>query len=145
MKRKGVSKQVMNQDKVKDTCDSCEHEIDVEIAQTIINGNLRWYKSYSCPFCGSTVEQDGEGYPPDEFRDKILESEGEWTLLLNTMNSEKARIMKVLRNTLNLSVAQVNQMLKQSPNSSITGTKIEMLWIKEKLNYADIQASVVKK
>ena len=135
----------MTQQRIRDTCDNCQCEIDMTVAQTVINRNLKWYKSYSCPFCGSASELDGDGFPPNAIRKIFLDNEGEWSISFGEQDIYKVAIMKILRQNLDLSISQVNQMLKQFPNSFISGTKTEMAWIKDIFESADIQVSLVQK
>lgn len=135
----------MTQQKIRDTCDNCKREIDITVAQTVINKNLRWYKSYSCPFCGSASELDGDGFPPDELRKVFLDNEGEWSISFKDKDISKAAIMKILRQNLDLPLSQVNQMMKQLPTCFISGTKTEMAWMKGIFEAAEIQVNLVEK
>jgi len=133
----------MTQQRIRDTCDDCKCEIDMTVAQTVINRNLKWYKSYSCPFCGSALELDGDSFPPNEIRKIFLDNEGEWSISFGEQDIYKVAIMKILRQNIDISISQVNQMLKQFPNSLISGTKTEMAWIKSIFESAGIQVSLV--
>jgi hypothetical protein len=127
---------------LKDSCDTCSKEIEVAIAQTIIHGELRWYKSYSCDHCGAVIEIDGIGFPPDEIRQKIIHGEGEWSIAFNKVNIGKASILKVLRQALDLSIAEANTALGSASSPSLTGTKTEMLWLKGFFDAAGIEISL---
>ena len=49
--------------KVEIKCDECQKNIQVTIGESVIDSSLRWYYSYQCPFCGSAVEIDDDGFP----------------------------------------------------------------------------------
>ena len=124
-------------------CSDCGNDSNMTVAQTVINGTLKWYKSYSCQSCGAAEEIDGTGFPPEEIRDKILENEGRWKILFLHQKMNKAAAMKVLRGLLNLSLAETKQMLDRLPPEPLSqGTKTEMLWIKGHLEHAGVQVEV---
>ena len=54
-----------------------------------------------------------------------------------------AKIIKILRKALNLSIKDASNLLKNFPNI-ISGTKMEMQWLKELLLNENIQSSVAK-
>ena len=66
--------------KIRVPCGDCKKAIDLYVGQQVVNRQLVWYKSYSCPHCGSAIEEDGIGMIPYESKQAILEQEGTWVL-----------------------------------------------------------------
>lgn len=125
-------------------CAECNKENKAKVDQSVVNSKLRWYLSCICNNCNSAVEMDDFGFPPAEIREKILKEEGEWELKANSTESKnKAKIIKILRKSLNLSIKDASKLLKNFPNI-ISGTKVEMQWLRELLLSEDIQSSIEK-
>jgi hypothetical protein len=129
--------------KIKELCPDCSKEIEVNIAQTVINQSLRWYTSFVCPFCGATEELDGMGFPPEEVREVILSEEGEWNLSVNSPK-EIARTLKTIRQALGLSISDAAKLLKSKPESLISGTNAEMSWLSNLLQVDGVQAEIIR-
>lgn len=135
----------MSIDRVQYQCDECEEIVAASIGQTIINSQLKWYLSYECQECNSTIELDDIGFPPNEIRQIILAEEGEWKLTANrTEIKNKAKLLKIIRQALNLSLQEVSKLFKNFPVLT-SGTKTEMQWLQQILSQESINSSVEKK
>ena len=125
-------------------CADCNHEIKARVGQAIVNSKLTWYLSYICNNCNSAVEMDDLGFPPIEIRQNILLEEGEWELEVNPAElNYKVKTIKILRQALNLSIKDASKLSKEFPKI-ISGTKVEMQWLKELLLSENIQSSINK-
>lgn len=126
-------------------CDRCQKKVKASFGQATIDSRLRWYLSYSCNHCSSTVEMDDLGFPPDEIRQKIIDEEGEWILKIGVEKlKNKAKLLKILRKALDISIQEVSKRYKNYSNI-ISGTKTEMQWLKQLLENEGIEASIDKK
>ena len=128
---------------IKDYCDNCNQKININIYQTIINHHLRWSISYICPFCNATIEFDDIGHPPEDIRQTILASEGEYQLFIKQSEFNRIRTVKVLHDALNISITEAFRILKIFPNSVVVGTKTEMIYLQELLKAEGIEADVI--
>ena len=125
-------------------CADCNHKIKARVGQAIFNSKLRWYLSYICNNCNSAVEMDDLGFPPIEIRQNILLEEGEWELEVNPAGlNYKVKTIKILRQALNLSIKEASKLSKKFPRI-ISGTKVEIQWLKELLLSKNIQSSINK-
>lgn len=123
-------------------CADCNHEIKARVGQAIINSKLTWYLSYICNNCNSAVEMDDLGFPDTEIRQKILLEEGEWQLKVNSAELEnKLKSIKIVRQAFNLSIKDASKLSKEFPKI-ISGTKVEMQWLRELLLSENIQSSI---
>ena len=126
------------------SCDNCDREINIKIHQTIIDRNLRWSISYVCPFCSIAIESDDIGYPPEDIRQIILITEGEYQLSVTQPNLNKVKAVKILRNALDISIMEASQILKLFPQPALRGTKIEMIYLQQLFKAEGIEAEILK-
>ena len=135
----------MSIDRVQYKCDECQEIVAANIGQIVINLQLKWYLSYECQECNSTIELDDIGFLPDEIRQMILAEEAEWKLIVNkTEIKNRAKLLKVIRQALNLSLQEVSNLFKKFPVLN-SGTKTEMQWLQQILSQEGINSSVEKK
>lgn len=128
---------------VQDYCHDCHKFIPFTIEQTVVNNKLRWYISYNCNFCGSSMQFDEIGLPPEEIRQQILKDEGEWEIIIKNFDKQKQTLTKSLRKTLQLSTVELHQKLKtlrENPSILHSGTKSEMEWLYIHLKSDDIES-----
>ena len=93
---------------LKGNCDTCEQEVIKNIGQTIIDRQLRFYLSYRCPFCDTTIELDEIGFPEEHFRQVFLKEQGKYQLKISfETNTDRMTAIKAVRQILQLSIAQV--------------------------------------
>jgi len=83
-----------------------------------------WYESFHCPSCGQAYEADGGPPTPDEFRQIIVQEEGEW--VLTALVKPSVETVKALRAVLSLSLLEVQQLRDRLPGEVRRGTKREM-------------------
>jgi hypothetical protein len=127
-------------------CEKCNQNINIQVAQSIYNRKLVWSVSYICPHCGNQIEEDGNGYPPKNIRELILEIEGEWNLNITNIDSKAIiTLMKTLRESLNLSLPEVLKIKEKIPGCIMTGTKFELDRLIQILEAKNIKASVSRK
>lgn len=131
---------------IKRNCTNCSAEIISDIGQNVTpNGSLRWYEAYHCPNCNADLEFDDIGIPPDYIRNLILESEGEWTLVVKSLDkSKKFDFTKVLRNLFNYSLQDAIKILSKIPGIIYQGTQAEVQWIQKHLDDYDIDSEIMR-
>jgi hypothetical protein len=124
-------------------CDRCRHGSVVRVGQTVVDGQLRWYRSFSCQHCGN-AEEDGVGFPPAELRDLLLESGGRWKLVVG--EAKRVAAIKVLRSVLGLateeSAAATLRRFSAFPVVHV-GTRTEAKWLKAHMDAAQVASQVV--
>jgi hypothetical protein len=101
-------------------CDQCGQPVE----QSFGEGGLGWHASLYCPSCGNRQAADGHLPMPAEFRQIILQDQGEWVLEATMVPS--VEMLKVLREVLHLSLSEVQQLRVQLPGEVARGTKYEM-------------------
>ena len=111
---------------VRERCRSCSSEIDVSVGQAVYDGGLVWHKGYSCPYCGSKMEEDEQGPTPNDVRCAILQQDGEWALVMEEAGSRTTTALKLLRQALNLTLGEIGALRKRLPGAVLTGTRAEM-------------------
>ncbi|AFY80208.1 hypothetical protein [Oscillatoria acuminata] len=127
-------------------CFNCEHPINMYVGQQVFGTNLGlgWYKSYSCPYCGYEIEEDGNDTTPDEIQKAVLDQEGTWLLDIEETGERAIFVVKILRKALNLSVHDAIKIKKSMPGKAIEGTKFEMNRLKQLLERQGFQSSTIK-
>lgn len=125
-------------------CDTCACSIDMDIGQSVDNGNLTWHKAYSCPHCGAQREEDGRGPTPEIIRRAILQQEGIWALAVDADMAQSVLVLKPLRQALGLSLDGVLALRRRSPRDLVSGTKSEMERLREVLVHAGVQSTVLR-
>ena len=128
----------------RDYCDECNQRININIQQAVIDYSLRWSISYLCPFCSTAIESDDIGFPPGDIRQFMLVEEGEYQLLIKSSELNKVTVVKVLRDALNISMREAFNILKLFPQSTVNGTKMEMVYLQKLLESEGIEAEVIK-
>lgn len=108
--------------------------------QSIVSGRLRWSRLISCPGC-MEVEEGGEDFPPDWFRQLLLEDDGWWDVIAKDAN--RVALMKTLKSIFNVSLDGVMAKARLFP-FVYSGTRTEAQWIKLQLEKADIASEMVK-
>lgn len=126
------------------SCDSCDATVLAEVDQTVIDGDLRWYVSLRCPNCGSAVEFDDIGLPPDEIRESLIQCDGRWDLHLERMPGDAASISQVLRSALGWSLSDSLSRLKAGTVRIYSGTRVECEWLKVRLRDVAVSSKVVR-
>ena len=125
-------------------CQSCGRELPADCNQTFIDGPLRWCCSSRCSECGSAIESDDIGFPPDEIRQRILESDGCWEVLMTHKSNLNGKLVAVLRDQLNLTLSEIAERFRNVPGVIFSGTRVEAAWIKKLLIEAGTDADIVQ-
>ena len=128
---------------IKHICNDCKQIGIITIHQTLHSfPKLNWYKSFQCSFCSSALEIDGIGFPPEEIRQLIIKDEGEYKLVVNSVKlKNKVKLLKIIHQILPLSLKQLLTLKKTFPNM-VSGTNIEMKWLKKHLFNEGIKSSI---
>jgi large subunit ribosomal protein L7/L12 len=129
------------------SCLKCKHPIKMYVGQHVLSESLRltWYKSYSCPYCGTQIEEDGNDITPAEIHKAILEQEGTWLLDIEETGERVILVVKILRKALNLSLYDAMKIKKTMPGKAIEGTKVEMNRLKQLLERQSFKSILRKK
>lgn len=114
------------------SCPRCDRTASVAVAQQILFGSkLVWSESLACSACGYRHEADDYGYPPNEYRDAILASEGVWTVVV-LPGSDRRAVASVLRGALGLELREA-VVAARSACAAISGwwkgTECEAAWL----------------
>ncbi len=81
-----------------------------------------------CAHCGNAVEEDDVGFPPDQIRSALIETQGQWSLhLLNAAHRNKAA--REMRRLLELDLNAAARLLRAPLNELWSGTEVEANWI----------------
>ena len=121
---------------------NCGHERDLSVGQAVVHQTIVWHASYSCTHCGQQCEEDGRGPAPLYIRQRILEENGRWELVVKTRTDNLARAIKVLRHSLAWSMNDVMAHKKLLPGPVLTGTQAEMEWLARLLGSEGIECSI---
>ncbi|MFC4255441.1 hypothetical protein GRI97_08380 [Altererythrobacter xixiisoli] len=119
----------------------CAHGGFAHIGQSVVFGQLRWYRSTFCPQCKPT-EEDGDGLPPEEFRRLLLNDGGYWEVRAQA-GSRPAVVIRIVKSVLGLSNAEAFAQMRQFP-TVFQGTQTEAEWVQGHLAAASISASVLE-
>ena len=111
-----------------------------KIGQTVVDGNLRWYRS-GVGKDGIVFEEVGVGMSPEYIRDYLIKKEGEWELIAGDPTN-KSMVIRVMRSVMQLKMAEASKLLKDLPGVIYSGTKVEVDWLKAKLLESDIVVEV---
>lgn len=120
---------------IKLPCPSCERPEALSIGQVNFRGKLRWFESANCDQCGLGSEADGIGLPPSKIRELLIESDGEWCVILKNVKSS-ANVLKVLKAAFSIDMKSAIALLRAENNVLFRGTKSESLWLVELLETA---------
>ena len=121
---------------IEGTCPDCGEPIEIRFGQSARHwGNdLGWWESYRCENCDSTIEVDGGGEMPEEFRRQLIEEEGLWQVSLPNDLRMNALVLKGLRAVMRLSLEDVTKMKQNPPSTIAEGTKAEMEYLRNKMS-----------
>lgn len=109
-------------------CPRCGEPNGLRIGQLARQGKLRWYETVNCANCNLRSEADGIGIAPQRLREKLIEANGVWQVIVNEPKSN-AKVVKVLRDALALEMTEAAQIAKGLPGVVYTGTKGEASWL----------------
>lgn len=135
MNKEFESGKVRYPDAIKLPCPRCGWSEALSIGQMNFRGKLRWFESANCEKCGLRSEADGVGFPPSKIRESLIESDGEWCVIMKDVRST-ASVVKVLQAALSLEMKAAIALLRAETNMVFRGTKSESLWLVELLEAA---------
>lgn len=122
-------------DAIKLPCPRCGWSATLSIGQMSFRGKLRWHESANCDKCGLRSEADGVGFPPSNIRELLINSGGEWCVIMKDVKST-ATVVKVLQAALSLDMKAAIALLRTEENVIFRGTKSESLWLVELIEAA---------
>jgi ribosomal protein L7/L12 len=114
----------------------------MSVGQSVFDKELVWHLSYSCPYCGETIELDDTGAIPDFMREEILAKEGNWNLIVLEKAERATVATKLLREAMSLSLAEAMKLKKKMPGSVFIGTKAETDRLRQRLAAVGLKASI---
>jgi hypothetical protein len=123
-------------------CGNCSKDIQMSVGQSVFDKELVWHLSYSCPYCGETIELDDTGAIPDFMREEILAKEGNWNLIVLEKAERATVATKLLREAMSLSLAEAMKLKKKMPGSVFIGTKAETDRLRQRLAAVGLKASI---
>ncbi len=105
----------------------CGSVFHINAGDSIQNGIYRWYASYHCAKCGSSVEIDGCKIDsiPDDIKSLIMKKEGAWRI---ESLAGKAKTKYVVNKILQ------DNYLDFEKGIYFTGTENQVKWLKTVLN-----------
>jgi hypothetical protein len=101
-------------------CDRCGEPAELGFGE----GGFGWWPSLYCPSCGRSCEADGGPPTPDEYRQIILQQEGEWSLVSPVPAT--VELLKTLRAVLSLSLPETQALRNRLPGTIAQSTQYEM-------------------
>lgn len=111
------------------TCRRCGRAGEVFVGQSASGGRLRYCESFHCEHCGAAFEADGGEDAPAEVRAALLAEEGTWAVVVD----RAPRVAVALRAVLGLGVAEAVALAGRLPGQVATGTRAEMLHLRDRL------------
>ncbi|RKZ69998.1 MAG: hypothetical protein DRR19_33650 [Candidatus Parabeggiatoa sp. nov. 1] len=123
-------------------CQECGKAVQLHVGQSIDVSELVWHSGYSCD-CGTQIQMDDTGVPPDEIRYEIIKAEGLWHLSIHEEGKQRLIAAKEIRTALHLPFSDLKAILKSIPGRLKSGTKAEMEWLKKCLSNKGINVEIV--
>lgn len=90
---------------------------------------------------------DDVGFLPENIRQKILQEEGEFEIVVENLKKQKQNVIKSLRQSLEISTTELYQKLKAiSGKSGVIhkGTKVEMDWLASYLQSNGVESIIIQ-
>lgn len=124
-------------------CPECGDHLKVSIGQAIYSDKLSWFRSCRCEQCGFSTEEDG--FERDvELRNKILQSEGEFLLLVDNPENRSHALVES-RQMLDITMSEVLQFRQIDSSCIASGTLVEMNWLCKRLKNNEIESHIISK
>jgi hypothetical protein len=117
-------------------CPFCGQPDHAQFGQSVAGGELRWYRSISCPTSGN-LEEDGIGSGPSDLRSELLGAYGTCSVVVE--DGGKTRALGTVKRLLELTNEEVAPLLKTYPGVPI-GTRAEADWVMGKLGAEGVKA-----
>ena len=110
-------------------CPNCGNKAEVNYADSMIDGKVRWYESQRCTICDYAKEVDGLGPLPSEMRDELIAKKGKWQLCIKAYEHKTASVLHAIQKALGLSLEEVIPYRERIPGCIADGTKTEMNYL----------------
>eukprot|EP00456_Euglypha_rotunda_P085917 TRINITY_DN86892_c0_g1_i1.p1 TRINITY_DN86892_c0_g1~~TRINITY_DN86892_c0_g1_i1.p1 ORF type:complete len:141 (-),score=15.48 TRINITY_DN86892_c0_g1_i1:183-605(-) len=120
-------------------CPFCGKAGHTSYGESIASGELRWYRSISCPTSGQNIEEDGTGVGPPILRNELLKSKGTWSVLVE--DTGKIKAAATAKRLFSLSNYDASSLLKSFPALRV-GTKAEAAWLVDALNRQGVKSEL---
>jgi hypothetical protein len=123
-------------------CPNCGEDVNAFVGQAVWPGDrLTWSKAIACRACGSAIEQDSDGIPPERVRRVLLEEKGTWHLSL-VKPSDRRLAVATLRKMFGLDLAAAAALLRSSSFELWRGTQVECSWLAKSMQNRGIETTV---
>jgi hypothetical protein len=119
-------------------CGDCGALIEARVGQALIGSELRWSQSLNCGSCGSNIEVDDTGLPPDPIREHLLTKSGCWRVVL-TRKRQRMLAIKVLRALFGWEMKRAAEHLRGADQTVWRGTQSEAMWIAHHLEKGGVE------
>ncbi|MEL6344189.1 MAG: hypothetical protein AAFV53_13800 [Myxococcota bacterium] len=86
-------------------CPECAQIATEHIQQVSALEGLSWWTRISCPMCQTVAEDGGDGYPPEDIRQRLMQAHGIWGLKI-PRQQDRHRALVCLRRTLDFSLQE---------------------------------------
>ena len=128
------------------TCYECKNTVTANVADSTYSNSYRWYLSYNCEICDTTVEFDEIGKLPGEIKNAIVGQEGLWGMILTDVKKLN-KVVFLLRNDPIFISDTAESELNNSVMTKILfkGTRNEVMWLTAKLLKKGIEGVEIKK
>ena len=123
-------------------CATCKTAGELQVWQSIRDGNLTWSEEFSCN-CGHAFEANEKGLPPMAIRKALLEA-GEYELVLTSADGRAAG-QKILKALLNVTERQSAAQLASIPAKMYVGTQVECMFVAEAMKRLGVMETRVEK
>lgn len=125
-------------------CPECLTSGRSNVGQSFAPGELVWFQSLSCSRCDQQVEVDGNGLPPEAFRNAIIKKCGQWGLWIDVSGTPKVEVCKIFRRLLSIKMEETVSLKERIPGIVYTGTDVEMRWLSSIIEQAAPNNKAVK-
>lgn len=113
---------------ISEQCQICHSEMTTSIGERVLGGELAWSTSSQCTRCGAAEEADGIGPLPDFLRECVLQQEGTWQLILESLGERVSRGLKALKDVFGLTYEELAEIRGNLPVVIHSGTKTEVIF-----------------
>lgn len=105
--------------------------------------SVEYSASLSCSSCGLRAELDGDTLP-ESVRDRFYERDGQWTMRIDAVGSERVAVLRALRDLSQADLPTTSRMLSNLPASLLRGTLCEMDFAVGKLRNVGAEATAMR-
>ncbi|WP_133821313.1 hypothetical protein [Tahibacter aquaticus] len=113
-------------------CPNCGAAKASKIRQTIRSGKLFWSESTNCLICGTQIEVDGTGFPPENIRKILYVEYGKWKIRLTSKKISPVTL-KIIRELFDLNMEKLRRIIENFPDIILPLTNVEATWLAQHL------------